>query len=86
VTLAPGKALVTPPWEPPIWKGCKVQARISQDGYADLYQFIFDEPGNFKVRAVFNNAPDEFLLRKGKYKWNPEEIRVATPWVEVLVK
>lgn len=84
--LPPGKALFTPPWELPIHKDCKVQARTSRDGYADLWQFDFESRGNFKIRAIYDRLPVDWPTKKRKYAPSPEQIRLETPWVEVVAQ
>lgn len=54
--------------------------------FAQLDFFIFDKPGDYKVRAIYDRAPTPELNRmRGKLPIDSWEILVRTPWVKVTV-
>lgn len=84
--LTPGEVLVTQAWELPIHKECEVRRQASTDGLADLWQFDFESPGIYRIRAVYDQAPSDRIQKASKDRPDPEEIKLQTRWIEVRAR
>jgi hypothetical protein len=51
--------------------------------YAQLDFFLFEKPGDYKLRAVYNHAPSPGA--KKRITISPEDVLVRTPWIQVTV-
>lgn len=86
VKLAPGATLATSPWELPKFRDCETIHPASRDGYADLWQFVFDTRGKYKVRAVYDRVPADWIQKASKDVPGPAEIRLETRWISVTAE
>lgn len=54
--------------------------------FAQLDFFVLNEPGEYKVRAIYDRAPTPDLNKmRGKLPIYPEEVLVRTPWISIKV-
>lgn len=54
--------------------------------FAQLDFFIFDKPGEYKVRAIYDRAPTPELNKmRGELPIFPEEVLIRTSWIKVTV-
>lgn len=69
----------------------KIQNRPAPRPIGDFAQvdfFLLEQPGKYKVRAVYDLAPTEKSLkidRKFHHGPSPEEVLVLTPWISITV-
>ncbi|MEQ1918309.1 MAG: hypothetical protein ABL955_03860, partial [Elusimicrobiota bacterium] len=64
-------------------KGRSVPKPIGDFTQIDFFRF--DEPGQYKVRAVYDHLPGD-LTRKYKSLSSPDDVLIRTPWVPVTVQ
>lgn len=84
VKLSPGESIVSPSWE--FVPSCANSGRPSRDGYADLWQFVFERRGSYRVRAVYDQVPSQLAIKLTRRRVLPEEIRVETEWIELTAR
>ncbi len=54
--------------------------------FSQLDFYIFEKPGEYKIRAIYDRAPTPELNRmRGKLPIYPEEVLIRTPWIKVTV-
>lgn len=54
--------------------------------FAQLDFFVLENPGEYKVRAIYDRAPTPELNKmRGKLPISPWEVLVRTPWIKVTV-
>lgn len=56
--------------------------------FAQLDFFVLEEPGKYKIRAVYDHAPTDTtakLSRRLGLPTYPEEVQFRTPWIQVEV-
>ena len=52
--------------------------------FAQLDFFVFEKPGKYKVRAVYDRLQSE-LARKAGIPIYPHNVLIRTPWISVEV-
>ena len=86
--LLPGELAETKSWFAySEWDQFKKRPKPTPVGdFAELEFYDLDKPGEYKVRAVYDWAPSKWLMKaRGKIPVEPDEVRVRTPWIRVMV-
>lgn len=86
VRLQPGEEISTPAWAAPGWENCKQVHRVSEGDFTELWNVVFDKPGKYRVRGVYDTSIPKDLAKKYGIRQGPDELRVETSWIDITVR
>lgn len=93
--LKAGESVTSPAWAAPRWLDCVETPQVLAGDFTELWNVDLKQPGSYRVKAVFDATISPRLKAKfPKYfarqqridkDISSSDVRVETPWLEVLV-